>query len=54
MHQGTKEYLKIVLDEHDWNSGQWARLPDGWTMTTTIMTRWGTNVELHKFKLHCV
>jgi hypothetical protein len=28
MHQGTKEYLTIVLDEHGWNSEQWAQLPD--------------------------
>jgi len=28
MHQGIKEYLKIILDEHGWNSEQWAQLPD--------------------------
>ena len=27
IHQGIKEYLKILLDEHGWNSEQWAQLP---------------------------
>jgi hypothetical protein len=26
MHQGIKEYLKILLDEHSWNRDQWAWL----------------------------
>jgi hypothetical protein len=55
MHQGIKEYLKILLDEHGWNSEQWAQMPDCWIMVTIMtMTRWGTNAELHKFRLHSV